>query len=252
MRNFKGIIAYDGSKYSGWQLQVEQPTIQGKLEQALLKITREKIRVLSSGRTDSGVHAHGQVISFRTACELEANVLCRAINAQTPFDMFLRNLEVVAEDFHPIGDSTSKHYRYLIQAGPVQNPLALKFAWLFPTALDFPAMQQAAQHFVGRHDFASFEATGSDRKTSVRHVTELTLSSSVQHQATTIQVDIRADGFLYNMVRNIVGSLVEVGAGKRTPDSMIKVLAALDRRQAGMTAPAQGLYLMHVEYADDQ
>jgi tRNA pseudouridine38-40 synthase len=113
-------------------------------------------------------------------------------------------------------------------------------------------MQQAAQHFVGKHDFASFEATGSDRKTSVRHVTELTLSSFVKHQATTIQVDIRANGFLYNMVRNIVGSLVEVGAGKRTPDSMIKVLAALDRRQAGMTAPAQGLYLMHVEYADDQ
>ncbi|MGY8731006.1 MAG: tRNA pseudouridine(38-40) synthase TruA [Pirellulales bacterium] len=252
MRNFKGIIAYDGSKYSGWQLQVEQPTIQGKLEQALLKITREKIRVLSSGRTDSGVHAHGQVIAFRTESNLTEKVLCRAINATTPFDMFLRNLEVAAEDFHPIRDATSKHYRYLIQPGPVQNPLALKFAWLFPTALDFPAMQQAAQHFVGKHDFTSFESAGSDRKTSVRHITELTLSSSFQHQATTIQVDIRADGFLYKMVRNIVGSLVEVGAGKHTSDWIGEVLTALDRRQAGMTAPAQGLYLMHVKYAADE
>ena len=252
MRNFKGILAYDGSKYSGWQLQVEQPTIQGKLEQALLKITREKIRVLSSGRTDSGVHAHGQVISFRTESNLTEKVLCRAINATTPFDMFLRNLEVAAEDFHPIRDATSKHYRYLIQPGPVQNPLALKFAWLFPTALDFPAMQQAAQHFVGKHDFTSFESAGSGRKTSVRHITELTLSSSIQHQATTIQVDIRADGFLYKMVRNIVGSLVEVGAGKHASDWISEVLAALDRRQAGMTAPAQGLYLMHVKYAADE
>jgi len=252
MRNFKGIIAYDGSKYSGWQLQVEQSTIQGKLEQALLKITREKIRVLSSGRTDSGVHAHGQVIAFRTESNLTEKVLCRAINATTPFDMFLRNLEVAAEDFHPIRDATSKHYRYLIQPGPVQNPLALKFAWLFPTALDFPAMQQAAQHFVGKHDFTSFESAGSDRKTSVRHITELTLSSSFQHQATTIQVDIRADGFLYKMVRNIVGSLVEVGAGKHTSDWIGEVLTALDRRQAGMTAPAQGLYLMHVKYAADE
>ena len=249
MRNFKGILAYDGSKYAGWQLQLEQPTIQGKLEQALRKITGEEIRVLSSGRTDSGVHAHGQVISFRTESDLTQEILCRAINAQTPFDMFLRNLEVVADNFHPIRDATSKHYRYLIQPGPVQNPLALKFAWLFPTALDFPAMQQAARHFVGRHDFTSFEAAGSERKTSVRHVTELTLNSSAEHQATTIQVDIRADGFLYNMVRNIVGSLVEVGAGKRAPDWIVEVLAALDRRQAGMTAPAHGLYLMHVEYA---
>ena len=252
MRNFKGILAYDGSKYAGWQLQVEQPTIQGKLEQALLKITNEKIRVLSSGRTDSGVHAHGQVIAFRTESNLTEKVLCRAINATTPFDMFLRNLEVAAEDFHPIRDATSKHYRYLIQPGPVQNPLALKFAWLFPTALDFPAMQQAAQHFVGKHDFTSFESAGSDRKTSVRHITELTLSSSFQHQATTIQVDIRADGFLYKMVRNIVGSLVEVGAGKHTSDWIGEVLTALDRRQAGMTAPAQGLYLMHVKYAADE
>ena len=252
MRNFKGILAYDGSRYAGWQLQVEQPTIQGKLEQALLKITGEEIRVLSSGRTDSGVHAHGQVIFFRTESDLTVDVLCRAINAQTPFDMFLRNLQVAAEDFHPIRDATSKHYRYLIQPGPVQNPLALKFAWLFPTALDFAAMQQAAQHFVGKHDFSSFEAAGSERKTSVRHVTELTLSRSAQHQATTIQVDIRADGFLYNMVRIIVGSLVEVGAGKRTPDWIVEVLVALDRRQAGMTAPAQGLYLMSVEYSDDE
>jgi tRNA pseudouridine38-40 synthase len=112
-------------------------------------------------------------------------------------------------------------------------------------------MQQAAQHFVGTHDFASFEAAGSERKTSVRHVTELTLRCSADNQATTIQIDIRADGFLYNMVRNIVGSLVEVGAGKRAPDWIVEVLAALDRRQAGMTAPAHGLYLMHVEYAAD-
>jgi len=252
MRNFKGILAYDGTQYAGWQVQPEQSTIQGRLESALLKITDESIRVLSSGRTDSGVHARGQVISFRTESQLAEDVLCRAINAQTPFDIFLRNLEVVSDDFHPIRDAVSKHYRYLIQPGPVHDPLALRYAWTFPTPLDLPAMNLAAQHLIGEHDFASFEAAGGDRQTSIRHVTELTLQSYAQYEAETIQIDIRANGFLYNMVRNIVGSLVNVGAGKHPPDWITDVLLSLDRRQAGMTAPAQGLFLMDVEYSPDK
>lgn len=220
MRNFKGILAYDGTQYAGWQVQPEQSTIQGRLESALLKITDESIRVLSSGRTDSGVHARGQVISFRTESHLAADVLCRAMNAQTPFDIFLRNLEVVSDTFHPIRDAISKHYRYLIQPGPVHDPLALRYAWTFPTPLDLPVMKLAAQRLIGEHDFASFEAAGGDRQTSVRHVTELTLESYVQHEAETIQIDIRANGFLYNMVRNIVGSLVNVGAGKHPPNGL--------------------------------
>ena len=250
MHTYRGTLAYDGTKYAGWQVQPNQRTIQGLMETALLKVTGQSKRVLSSGRTDSGVHAHGQVISFKVATELPEDVLCRAINAHTPFDIYLRHLQITRDDFHPIRDAVSKHYRYIIQPGPIMDPLSLKYCWSHPKALDLPAMQTAAQHFIGEHDFASFEASKSDRKTSIRHVMSLELNEHYSHDARFITMDIRADGFLYIMVRNIVGSLSRVGKGIEQPDWIVDVMKACDRKRAGQTAPPEGLYLMNVDYGE--
>ena len=250
MHTYRGKLAYDGTKYAGWQVQSNQRTIQGLMETALLKVTGKSCRVLSSGRTDAGVHAHGQVISFKVETELAENTLCRAINAHTPFDIYLRQLEITRDNFHPIREAVSKHYRYIIQPGPIMDPLSLKYAWSHPKALDLDAMRAAAVHFIGEHDFASFEASKSDRKTSVRNVMELMLDEYTQHDARFITMDIRADGFLYNMVRNIVGSLSRVGKGKEHPDWIVDVLSACDRKRAGQTAPPEGLYLMDVDYGE--
>ncbi|MBH58337.1 MAG: tRNA pseudouridine(38-40) synthase TruA [Planctomycetaceae bacterium] len=249
---YRGKLAYDGTKYAGWQVQPNQKTIQGLMETAVFKVTGKEVKVLSSGRTDAGVHAHGQVVAFKVDTEHETGVLCRAINAHTPFDIYLRSLEITREDFHPIRDAVSKRYRYIMQPGPIMDPLSLKYAWSHPKAVDLDAMQAAARHFVGKHDFASFEASRSDRKTTVRNVFSLELVEHYRHDARFITIDIRADGFLYNMVRNIVGSLSRVGTGKEHPDWILDVFQARDRKRAGQTAPAEGLYLMDVDYGEKQ
>ena len=249
---YRGKLAYDGTKYAGWQVQPNQRTIQGLMETAVYKVTGKEVKVLSSGRTDAGVHAHGQVISFKVDSEHEPDVLCRAINAHTPFDIYLRGLEITRDDFHPIRDAVSKRYRYLMQPGPVMDPLSLKYAWSHPKSVDLDAMRTAAQYFIGEHDFASFEASKSDRKTTVRNVFSLDLMEHYAHDARFIKIDIRADGFLYNMVRNIVGSLSRVGTGKEEPEWILDVFAACDRKRAVQTAPAEGLYLMDVDYGESE
>ncbi len=249
---YRGKLAYDGTKYAGWQVQPDQRTIQGLMETAVFKVTGKEVKVLSSGRTDAGVHAHGQVISFKVDTPHQPDVLCRAINAHTPFDIYLRHLKTTRDDFHPIRDAVSKWYRYIMQPGPIMDPLSLKYAWSHPKAVDLEAMRAAARHLVGEHDFVSFEASRSDRKTTVRNVMSLDLNERHEHDARFITIDIRADGFLYNMVRNIVGSLSRVGTGKEEPDWILNVLAARDRKRAGQTAPAAGLYLMDVDYGEEQ
>lgn len=246
VRTIKLTLAYDGTKYAGWQFQPEHSTIQGALEKAILKITTESVRVVGSGRTDAGVHALGQVASFRTQCQLSPEVLHRALNAELPRDIVILDVAAAPLDFHPIRDAHRKRYRYVVHDGRWRDVFQLNYAWQYRHRLDVDAMQRAALALVGKHDFASFETAGSERDSSVRTVFELAVARISENCVT---VEIEADGFLYNMVRTIVGTLVEVGRGERPENWPAEVLAAVDRRAAGATAPPQGLFLVRVDYS---
>jgi len=248
MRFFKLTLSYDGTAYAGWQIQANANTIQAELERALREVTGEQIRVVASGRTDAGVHALAQVVSFSSGTRLPADVLARAIDANVPKDIGILDVREAPEGFHAIRDAVRKRYRYIIQDGPACDVFARAYAWYIPGRLDVEAMQRAAQTLLGTHDFSSFEASGSERATSVRTIAELVVERRPGDHLDRIIVEIEADGFLYNMVRNIVGTLVEVGRGKQPVDWVVKVLAAKDRKLAGMTAPPHGLYLVRVEY----
>ncbi len=248
MRSFKITLCYDGGAYNGWQWQDGQPTIQQALEQGIEKVTGQTARVTGSGRTDSGVHAAGQVAGFRVDTNLAAEVLGRAIHASTPHDIYILKCEETTADFHPIRDALGKRYRYIIQDAGRYDVLARHYAWQVPYPLDTALMQQGAALLQGTHDFAAFETTGSPRSTSVRTIRELTMERLDRDGFNRIIFYVYADGFLYNMVRNIVGSLVDVGRGANDLQWLTDVLASKDRRQAGPTAPAHALTLMHVDY----
>jgi tRNA pseudouridine38-40 synthase len=247
MRTFKVTLSYDGTNYSGWQFQPGQPTLQETFERTLAKITGQAIRVAASGRTDAGVHAAGQVVSFRSDTHHEPAVLLRALNAELPHDMAVSAVELVAEDFHATHSARAKLYRYTILDGVARDVFAGRYAWHYRSRLDAEAMHRAAQALVGRHDFASFETSGSPRETSVRTIFSLTVERRPAN-GDRIEVEVSGDGFLYNMVRAIVGTLVDVGRGVRDESWPGQVLSAYDRSQAGQTAPAQGLCLVRVDY----
>lgn len=247
MRTIRLTLAYDGTAYAGWQWQAGQSTIQGELEGALFRVTSEKIRVVGSGRTDAGVHAQGQVASFTTSSQLSSDVLMRALNATLP-----RNIAVLAAadapaDFHATRDARRKRYRYTIHDGSVRDVFHLRYAWHVYRRLDAQAMHRAAQPLRGRHDFASFQTSGSGRETSVRTILDISVVRDAEH-GDLLHCEVEADGFLYNMVRAIVGTLVEIGRGARHEGWAAEVLEARDRRAAGKTAPAHGLCLLRVDY----
>jgi tRNA pseudouridine38-40 synthase len=248
MRFFKATIAYDGSQYSGWQIQVDRPSVQQTLEAALQRITGESARIVASGRTDAGVHALGQVVSFASATRLPADELCRALNAHTPRDISVRDLSEAAEGFHAIRDATSKRYRYVIDDHRLADVFQRRHAWHVPQRLNVAAMARAARALYGTHDFSSFEASGSERASSVRTVSDIQVTRGTGTLQDNIVIEIEADGFLYNMVRNIVGTLVEVGRGAQPEQWVADVVAAKNRKAAGPTAPAHGLFLVYVRY----
>jgi tRNA pseudouridine38-40 synthase len=248
MRFLKLTLAYDGTAYAGWQVQPDQRTLQGTLEEALRRVTGETIRAVASGRTDAGVHAIGQVVSVATACRLPPGVLRAALNANLPDDMAVCEVAEARPGFHAVRDAIRKRYRYVIQDGPIRDVFSRRFAWQVWQRLDAAAMHRAARTLLGAHDFSSFEASGSRRATSVRTVTDISVQRCRSGHAEHIVVDVEADGFLYNMVRNIVGVLVEVGRGVRTTEWPADVLAAKRRAAAGVTAPAHGLFLVKVDY----
>ncbi len=245
MRTFKLTLAYDGTGYCGWQSQAGQKSLQDTLERTLLRITGEAIRVHASGRTDSGVHAEGQVVSFESETQLASEVLHKALNAELPFDMAVWRVELAADGFHARRDARGKMYRYLIDDGATRDVFARQYVWQFRQRLDEQAMQRAAQALVGEHDFASFQSQGDERDSSVRTVFQARVQRLPNQR---ISVEIAGSGFLYNMVRAIVGTLVEVGRGVQPEEWVGQVLAAKQRRAAGQTAPAHGLCLVRVDY----
>lgn len=248
MRSFKLTLAYDGAAYLGWQVQAEGRTVQSELETALLGVTQQQVRVTASGRTDSGVHALGQVVSFESNTTLEPSTLQRALNSNLPRDIRVLSAELAEPGFHAIRDSISKRYRYFIQDGGVQDPFLRNWCWYLPQKLDDWHMEEAGGALLGEHDFASFQSAGSPRSTTVRTILDFKVERQLGQLCEPIVIEIAADGFLYNMVRNIVGTLVEVGLGKQAISWPGELIAAKDRTQAGPTAPPQGLFLVSVEY----
>ena len=249
MRTLKLTLAYDGSAYAGWQVQTGRKTVQGVLEAALMRITGQPVRAMASGRTDAGVHALGQVVSFRTESHLAAGVFQRALNAELPEDIAVLDAAEMPEGFHALRDAVRKRYRYLIHDGPVRDVFLRHYCWHYPYGrLDDQAMCRAASVLCGTHDFASFQTSGAPRRTSVRTIFDLGIRRGEGGSDQTIRLEVEADGFLYNMVRAIVGSLTEIGRGARGEAWLADVLAAADRRLAGPTAPPQGLFLVRVEY----
>ncbi len=245
---FKLTIAYDGTRYEGWQVQKIGTGVQEKVEAALAKLFSSHPRVHSSSRTDAGVHALGMVAHFevpRAECRLTARKLALALNAWLPEDIRVLAAARAPKSFHARFDATGKQYRYFVWNHPAMNPLARHSAWHVPRPLDLRAMRAAAPLFVGEHDFQSFAANpGYTKESTVRTVHRCDL----RRQGRLLTFVIEGDGFLYKMCRGIVGTLVQVGLGKFSVDEVGRMLAKRDRRVAGMTAPAHGLVLWKVSY----
>jgi tRNA pseudouridine38-40 synthase len=235
MRNIKLIIQYDGTDYSGWQVQVKETTIQGLLEKALFTVSGEQTRIKGSGRTDAGVHAFEQVAAFSTGSDLEPDVFVRAFNANLPNDIRVISAENVSEDFDPRYNAANKTYSYLISGvGPYSV---------------------SACYLIGKHDFSSFRASGCSSKNPVRKIISIKVQQmnyidfmSFRFEVPIIKISIQANAFLRHMARNIVGTLFEIGRGKIQPEKIKDIIEAKDRRKAGKTAPACGLFLEKIEY----
>ncbi len=244
MRNLKLTLSYDGTDFNGWQTQPGYRTVQQTLEEAITTLTGERCRANASGRTDTGVHAVGQVVNFYTNTRHEPDVLVRALNAHLPPDVVVREAADVPESFDANRDARRKLYRYVIHDGPVPNLFLRRYTCQSRHRLDDQAMHRAAEPLKGRHDFHSFETDWPNRMSSVRTITHL----AVNRVGDWIWLDVEADGFLYNMVRAIAGTLMNVGRGYWPETRVAEILAAEDRSLAGPTAPAQGLFLMRVTY----
>lgn len=244
MPTIKLTIEYDGTAYAGWQRQPNQPTIQAALETALTRITQEHISVIAAGRTDSGVHARGQVASFQSDKPIPINKWRLALNSALPHDISVVSSEQVPESFHARYSAKEKLYEYRISRHPARPAIDRNRVWHLPYDLDTQAIQHAMSGLLGRHDFTSFQGPRASTSDPMCVVSQISLSSDLM----TVIIQIQANRFLKQMVRTIVGTLTEVGRHKRLPDSIQDILQARDRRAAGETAPPQGLYLLHVLY----
>ncbi|MEE2675216.1 MAG: tRNA pseudouridine(38-40) synthase TruA [Myxococcota bacterium] len=246
MTNFRFILEYDGTGFEGWQVQGSRRTVQGCLVAALETIVGVPVSLTGSGRTDSGVHAEGQVANARLNTRLDAPALQRALNGNLPDDVAVLAVDVVADAFDARRDANSKHYRYRIWNDPVRSPLRARRAWWIRVPLDLERIRKAAPVLVGRHDFASFQASGSDVQTTVRSLTRADVSGGFGDE---VVFDFEGDGFLRYMIRNLVGTLVDVGRGAREVEELFEILERRDRAAAGATAPAHGLTLVSVSYS---
>jgi tRNA pseudouridine38-40 synthase len=264
MRNVRLTLAYDGTDFHGWQIQPGFRTVQQTVEEAVAALTGEGRRVNASGRTDTGVHAVGQVVNFATEATYPPEVFVRALNAHLPADVQVRDAAEVPLSFDANRDARGKRYRYVIHDGPLTDLFLGRFCHHSRRRLDHQAMARAARVLLGQHDFRCFETDWPNRASSVRTITHLSLHrlrhfipmtdlydlSSPDEAGDWIWLDVEADGFLYNMVRAIAGTLLEVGRGFWPESQVASILQARDRTLAGPTAPAQGLFLMRVLYDD--
>lgn len=246
---YRAVVAYQGTRYYGFQRQAgDTPTIQGEIENAIGRVTQQPATVWGAGRTDSGVHASGQVIAFDAAWSHTTDDLWRAINANLPDDIALQTLAQANADFHPRYDAQSRIYEYALYAARVRQPLLNNMAWHVPEQLDVDVMQRAADGLIGVHDFATF----GQGESTFREVKQSAFSAGAQRGVPVIRYTIEANAFLYRMVRRIVGALVRVGSGQLPLDEFEAAFRAADGSWPGQTAPAHGLCLIEVTYGDER
>src|SRR4030043_305297 len=245
MRNIKLLIEYDGTNYQGWQVQPKGPTIQGVLQEKIGLLTGEPVQLFGSGRTDSGVHALGQVAHFKTQNQMDMPTIHRALNSLLPRDIVIQKVEEVDEGFHARKHSKSKVYEYRILNRNLRSAFHRGYVWYIPQKLNLTEMKKATLSLIGEHDFSSFRSVGTPTRTAVRRVIR---AEWKRGRDGLIRFEIEANGFLKQMVRAIVGTLVEVGKDKISVKEFRKILESKERRNAGPTAPAHGLFLKEVKY----
>ena len=244
MPTVKLIIEYDGSRYAGWQRQPDQPTIQESVETALFQLTQQRVPIVAAGRTDAGVHALGQVVSFRIDRDWTEHEWTKGFNARLPEDIAVRSSALMPDDFHARYSAKGKLYEYRILTRPERPSIDRAYLWHVYKPLNLDSMREAASLLIGKHDFTSFEGALTDNEDPLCHLQQL----SLLQQGDRLFIQAYADRFLKHMVRAIVGTLVEVGHAKRTAGSLAEVLKEKSRPAAGRTAPAHGLFLVRVDY----
>ncbi len=245
MRNFKMIMEYDGAAYCGWQRQKNGISIQQILEEAVARIIGENVSIIASGRTDAGVHALNQVASFQSQSLLPVNKIFLGVNSVLPEDIIVKDLQEVPPDFNALKDAKGKVYVYRIRNQRVRPVLGRQYYWFVRFPLDLVRIREAASYLTGEHDFSCFCATGCDIKNRIRTLGNITID---QRENGVLEITVESSGFLRHMVRNIVGTLVDVGRGKLQPEDIPEIIAGGDRKKAGVAAPAHGLFLKEVKY----
>ncbi|MCH4106206.1 MAG: tRNA pseudouridine(38-40) synthase TruA [Pseudoramibacter sp.] len=244
MKNIALVIAYRGGAFAGWQIQKNAQTVEGNLKKAIREVTGEDVVVYGAGRTDAGVHARGQRANFKTASAIPADRFAFALNAHLPEAVRVMQSFEVPMAFHSRYDAKGKCYTYRVYRGRIADPLMADYSWQYGYALDVDKIRKAARAVIGTHDFKSFQAAGSSAKTSVRRVDRI----EVKESGPMLILHYYGNGFLYNMVRILTGTLLAIGSGKLPEDSMPAIIAAKSRKAAGVTAPAKGLELTRVYY----
>mgnify|MGYP000465957124 FL=1 len=244
MRNIKLTIEYDGKDFNGWQKQPNKLNIQGEIERAIYNITKEEVDLIGSGRTDAGVHALGQVANFKTNSQISIEKLPLAINSQLKNSIVIKEAEEVNERFHSRYNAKRKTYRYIINNSKCGTAIYRNLEYSYPFKLDAEKMKQASKYFEGEHDFKAFKSSGTSSKNSVRTI----YKAIVKQEGEKIIIELTGNGFLYNMVRIISGTLLDVGLGKIQPEEIPEMIESKDRQRAGKTLPAHGLYLVEVKY----
>ena len=244
MRNIKLTIEYDGKDFNGWQKQPDRLNIQGEIEKAIEEITGEKVDLTASGRTDAGVHSLGQTANFKTDSKIPTEKFAKAINSRLKKSIVIKSAEEVDEKFHSRYSVKSKTYRYIINNSENGTAIYRGLEYHVPMKLDYEKMNEAIKYFIGEHDFKAFKASGTSSKSSVRKI----LDGSVRKEGERAIIEVTGTGFLYNMVRIISGTLLDVGLGKIKPEDIPSIIESKDRTKAGKTLPAHGLYLLQVNY----
>lgn len=244
MRNIKLTIEYDGSQFGGWQKQPNNLNIQGEIEKAIQNVTGKEVELIGSGRTDAGVHAFAQIANFKIDTDFPLERMAIAFNSQLKKSIRIKKAEEVEEEFHSRYHCHKKTYGYIIENSEQGTAIYRNMTYHVPQLLNVEAMQKAASYLIGEHDFSSFKSSGTSSKSSVRTI----YNAQVLKEQERVVIQLTGNGFLYNMVRIISGTLVEIGKGEKKPEEMKTILEAKDRSLAGKTLPPQGLFLMKVEY----